>query len=137
MVSDFSSSILLTYKGKILLSSPDLPVAGLKQQSWCLIGGKKPDEQSPEQTIQKRIKYITKLELKNINLLSPSLHENHGEYFYHGQLSDNDVNSIERREGERLEFFTLGELGKLSLTEATEGLLTEYKNAVEELLASE
>lgn len=137
MVSDFSSSVLLTYKGKILLSSPDLPIAGPKPQSWCLIGGKKPDEQSPEQTIQKRIKYITKLELKNINLLSPSLHKNHGEYFYYGQLSDSDVNSIERREGERLEFFTLIELEKLTLTEATEGLLSEYKNAVEELLASE
>lgn len=135
MVHDVSSSVILTYKGKILLLSPDLDASGVSQHIWCLIGGKKVDGQSHEQTIYRKIKYTTKLELKNIRLLAPSLHKDPGKYFYHGELTDNDVNCIERREGERLEFYTLVELEKLTLTEATELLLEEYKNAVKELFA--
>lgn len=138
MVHDFSfSCVLLTYKGKILLLSPDLDPNSLEQRSWCLIGGENVDAESFEQTIYRKIKYTTKLELKNIHLLSSSLHKNHDKYFYHGELTDNDVNLMERREGQRLEFFTLVELKKLSLTGATELFLAEYKNAVEELLARE
>lgn len=132
--SPASSSILLTYKGKLLLSSPDLNSSGIPQDSWSLIGGKKVEAESFEQAIRRKIKYATKLELKNIQPLTDAAGSS-GKCFYHGELTDNDVNAIERREGERLEFFTLPEAEKLTLTEMTQEILTDYKNQLEELLA--
>ncbi len=83
--------------------------------------------------IHRKIKFTTKLELKKIQrLFSPVT--TRGRHFYHGELTDNDVNSMERRQGQRLEFYALRELGKLALTETTEGFLTEYRAAVEEIL---
>lgn len=131
-----SSSILLTYKGKILLLSSDFPT-GVRQNLWCLIGGQKSDVESFEQTIQRKIKYTTKLELKNICLLPQAPHKDKSKCFYQGELTDKDVNSIERREGQRLEFFTLVEIEKLLLTEATQDILNEYKNAIAQLFARE
>lgn len=127
MVNNLFPSVVLTYKGKILLQSPDLPVNGPLQLSWCLIGGEKIGSESFEQAILRKIKHTTKLELKKINNL--------GRDFYHGELTDNDVNCMERREGQRLEFYTLHDLEKLTLTQTTEGLLTEYRNKVEEILS--
>ena len=125
----------------MLLLSPDMPTTGTPQHLWRLISGEKEDPESFEQAICRKIKHTTKLELTNIQLLSPAAHNKgrpyKGKHFYHGELTDNDVNSIERREGQRLEFFTLVELEKLTLTEATHGLLNEYRNAVEKLFARE
>lgn len=109
-----TSSALLTYKGKILLQSPDLPSIGQQQHLWCLIGAGK-------------IKYTTRLELKNL--------QKKNEYFYHVELTDNDVNSIERRDGQKLEFYTLVELDKLTLSSETSVFILNNKNTVEELLA--
>jgi len=132
-VSDFFSSIVLTYKGKMLLLSPDTPQISPSQYAWDLIGGRYTDTESSEQSIQRKIKHITKLDLKNIKLLASKL-QNRNECIYHGELSDSDVNSMQRREGQRLEFYTLTELEKLTLSHAAAGLLAEYKEAVEELL---
>jgi hypothetical protein len=120
----------------MLLLSPDMPTTGPPQLLWRLISGEKEDPESFEQAICRRIKHTTKLELTNIQLLSSATHKK-GKHFYHGELTDKDVNSIERREGQRLEFFTLSELEKLTLTSATEGLLNEYRNTVEKLFARE
>ncbi len=113
-----------------------MPTTGPPQLLWRLISGEKEDPESFEQAICRRIKHTTKLELTNIQLLSSATHKK-GKHFYHGELTDKDVNSIERREGQRLEFFTLSELEKLTLTSATEGLLNEYRNTVEKLFARE
>ena len=117
----------------MLLISPDIPSTSAPQYSWGLICGKKANAESAEQTILRKIKNTTKLELKNIKLLLSK--QNSDDYIYHGELSDSDVNGMERREGERLEFYTMTELKKLTLAHNAEGLLSEYKETVEELLA--
>lgn len=120
----------------MLLLSPDLDSNGVRQNLWRLIGCEKQDPESFEEAICRKIKYTTKLELTNIQPLSPSARDR-DKHFYHGELTDNDVNSMERREGQRLEFFTLTELEKLPLTSSMQGFLTEYKNAVRELFIRE
>ena len=117
----------------MLLLSPDIPTSSVPQFSWGLICGRKTDLESSEQTIQRKIKHATKLDLKNIKLLTTKL-LNKDEYIYHGELSDSDVNSMQRREGQRLEFYTLEELTKLPLSEPCEGFMEDYKETVEELL---
>ena len=124
-----------------------MPTTGAPQLLWRLISGEKEDPESFEEAICRRIKQTTKLELTNIQLLSPPASQaralragsatRKNKHFFHGELTDNDVNSIERREGQRLEFFTLVELKKLPITPATEGLLNEYRNTVEKLFARE
>ena len=125
--------VLLSYKRKILLLSPDIDPTGIQQHLWCLIGGEDSDPGKYEEVIYRKVKYATKLDLKNLKLLRSSSHKKN-KHFYHTELTDNEVNSIERREGQRLEFFTLPELSKLSLTKSTEGYINEYRNAVEQVL---
>lgn len=133
MVHDFSSSsVLLTYKGKLLLLGRDLSPISAETNIWRFIGGEKIDNESFEETIYREIEYTTKLSLKSVQRLSSSRIKK-DKQFYHGKLTDDNVNSIERREGQLLDFFTLPELEKLSLTETTRLFLAEYKNAVEEL----
>lgn len=128
----FLSSVVLTYKGKILLLSPDIPSVNPTKFLWGFISGQKTASESSIQTIHRKVKQATKLDLKNIKLVSVESSES--ECIYHGELSDIDVNSIERKEGLRLEFYTLRELQKLNLTEDTEGFLNDHKETVEELL---
>lgn len=53
---------------------------------------------------------------------------------YHVKLTDEDVNNINRAEGNRLEFYGLGELGRLSLTDDAKLLITKYSNEIKALL---
>ena len=129
-----SSSVLLTYKNKLLLLGPEAYPNPSEQPLWRLVGGLKGNKETNKDTIYRKIKHTTSLELKDVNISSP-FNDLGGECVYHVELTDKDVNKMERREGQRLEFFTLAELSKLSLTEATEVFFTENKTIIEGLLA--
>lgn len=128
------SSAILTYKGKILLLGADIiSLDRLQKNLWRFIDGEKTGRESEDKAIARRVKYITRLDLKNIHRLEkPS--ENKKNCLYHAELTDQEVNSMERRDGHKLEFYTLRELEKLTLTDTTAIFLEEYKNAVEEVL---
>lgn len=132
MTQDFSSSIVLTYKNKVLLLSQDIDEKGTELSLWSFIGGKKRGTESHEQTVRRRVKYNTNLELKEIKCLQSKTRGR--DYYYHGRLSDFEVNHIERREGERLEFYTLKEVDALTLSEKTQDFWKEFKDNVEELM---
>ena len=93
------------------------------------------DTQSPERTINRRIKFLTNLELENIRLLSKPGKNDKDKYYYHSELTDHDVNFMERREGQRLEFYTLEELDNIILSSTTKLFVEENRDTVEELLA--
>ncbi len=126
------SSVLLTYKGKILLITPDVNLeTGVSVKPWSLIGGQTINKETSKQVIQRKIKSATKLDFENIELL-PSKNKNRN--FFYIELTDNQVNSIERRDNEKLEFFTLKELDKLNLNETTALLFNEYREEVEKIV---
>ncbi len=109
-----ASSILLTYKGKILLMHrDDSPIV---QTAWCLIEEEKENTTSFEEAIITKVEEETGIKLIAVKLLTSSTSEDIKKYFYHAELTDNDVNNIKRDDGQTLEFFTLPEIEKLSLT---------------------
>lgn len=128
------SLILLTYKEKILLMIRNYVFNSGLKKIWCMIGGKKESSESFEKTIIRKIKEEMNIQVSDVKLLliSPSFDKDI--HFYHGKLTDNNVNSIERAEGQELQFFDLKELGKLQLTSSTNLFFTRHRHAIEELL---
>ncbi len=130
------SLILLTYKEKILLMIKGHVFNSGIQKIWRLIGGEKGNKESFEKTITRCIKEEMNIKISEVKLLSVSPSDNKNTYFYHGKLTDNNVNLIERSEGQELQFFDLKELDKIQLATSTNLFFTQNRNAVEELLVN-
>ena len=112
----------------------DYDLTSRLKKTWCMIGGKKENNESFEKTITRKIKEEMNIEVSTIKLLLISPSENKDIYFYHGKLTDNNVNRIERAEGQELQFFNLKELDKLQLTASANLFFTQHRSAIEELL---
>lgn len=130
------SLILLTYKEKILLMIRDYVFNSGLQKTWRMIGGEKATNETCEKTITRYIKEEMNIKISDVKLLSVASSDNKDTYFYHGKLTDNNVNFIERAEGQELQFFDLKELGKIKLTTSADLFFTQNKNIVEELLTN-
>lgn len=128
------SLIFLTYKEKILLMIHNYVFNSGLKKIWCMIGGKKQNNESYEKTIVRKIKEEMNIEVGAIKLLSISPLDDKDIHFYHGKLTDNNVNRIERAEGQELQFFSLKELDKLQLAASASLFFTQHRGAVEELL---
>src|SRR3972149_1499893 len=126
------SLVLLTYKEKILLMIRNYVFNSGVQKIWRMIGGKKENNESCEKTIIRKIKEEMNIKISDVKLLLIASSDNKNTYFYHGKLTDNNVNFIERSEGQELQFFDLKELSKLQLTESANLFFTQNKNTVEE-----
>lgn len=118
------SIILLTYKGKVLLMHKDYILATLDQNPWRFISGVKEKDESFEETIQREVEKETSIQLKTIELVE----QDEKKYFYHTNLTDDNVNNIVRRDGKILEFYSLKELDKLSLSLSTRLLIARHKD---------
>jgi hypothetical protein len=126
------TSVILTYKGKVLLVGADMiNLNKLNNNIWRFICGEKTGRESFDQAICRLIKYATRLDVKNIQRLKTHSEDN-SKPLYHLELTDKEVNSIERREGQKLEFYSLNELRKLSLTDAAMMSLEEYRSVFED-----
>jgi len=104
------------------------------QKIWRMIGGKKENNESFEKTIVRKIKEEMNIEISSVKflLIFPSIDKDI--YFYHGKLTDNNVNRIERSEGQELQFFNLKELDKLKLATSANFFFTHHRNRIAELL---
>jgi ADP-ribose pyrophosphatase YjhB (NUDIX family) len=130
------SLVLLTYKEKILLTIKNYIINSGTQKTWSLIGGEKKTDESLEKTVIRNIKEDMKIEVGDIKFLLVAPSDNKNTYFYHGKLTDNNVNLIERAEGQELQFFDLKELNKIRLTSSADSFFTQNRNIIEELLVN-
>lgn len=135
--TDETSLILLTYKGKILLMLRELdpyvfndPYL-IKKHSWNFIGGVKKSGESFQDAIIKRVEGITGIKLLQIKFLSFILNGNKKRCLYHAQLSDQQVNRMERGEGHLLQFFSFKELENLPLADSTRLFIAKHKDLME------
>lgn len=123
--------MLITYKGKILLMHrDDSPII---KSAWCFIEVTKEKNKSFEESIFSKLKKeigITITKPTQIPLTSSS-EEN---YFYHAELTDKDVNNINREEGQALEFFTFREVKKLSLTPSAATFIDQERAFLEKVV---
>jgi len=130
------SLVLLTYKEKILLMIRNYVFNSGAQKIWSMIGGEKGSNESFEKTIIRKIKEEMNIEISDIKLLLVVPSDNKDTYFYHGKLTDNNVNFIERAEGQELQFFDLKELNKIQLASSSNLFFTKNRSIVEESLAN-
>jgi len=133
--NSFLSSVILIYKGKVLLYSPDIDLSGVQKDNWSVIFITKTNSDKLEETISRKVKYVTQLTLNSIKPLVVDFQDKKRKPLYFQKLTDEHVNLIERREGQRLQFFTYNELDKIDLGEQTSNLFEEYKTEVRDLLS--
>jgi NADH pyrophosphatase NudC (nudix superfamily) len=130
------SLVLLTYKEKILLMIRNYVFNSGKQKIWRMIGGIKESNESFEKSIVRCIKEEMNIEISDIKFLSVAPSDYKNTYFYHGKLTDKNVNFIERAEGQELQFFDLKELDKIELAESANLFFSKNRNILEELLVN-
>ncbi len=114
--------ILLTYKGKALLLYRSENPLDQGQREWSFIEGIKGVEESFEQALFRKVEGEASIKIKGIEFIS--------RHFYHARLTDDNVNSIVRGEGQLLNFFTLAELQKLSLSPSSREFVSNYGNLI-------
>ncbi|MBU2632716.1 NUDIX hydrolase [Patescibacteria group bacterium] len=125
------SLILLTYKGKILLTNKDYPDHSVEKSAWCFISEHKKTNSSPKDTILKKVIEETAISLNAIKFLSSCKYKNKIRHFFYGTLTDDNVNNIKRPEGKLINFFSIKELGNLSLTVSSQLLIEKHRDLLD------
>lgn len=114
--------ILLTYKGKVLLMHKQKGVLDEEQHPWCLIGGLREKTESFEETLQRRVKKETGVKVENVEFVS--------ELCYRAELTDDNVNQMQRQEFQLLDFFTPRELSNLFLANSTQKFIAKHVSLI-------
>jgi ADP-ribose pyrophosphatase YjhB (NUDIX family) len=99
-----------------------------------MIGGKKENNESCEKTIIRKIREEMNIKIADVKFILATSSGDKDTYFYHGKLTDDNVNFIQRSEGQELQFFDLDELNSLQLAGSADMFFTENKNIIEGLL---
>jgi isopentenyldiphosphate isomerase len=113
-----SSLILLTYKGKVLLMHKQKSVIDEEQHPWCLIGGVREKKESFEKALSRRVQKEAGIKIDNVEFLSESC--------YRAELTDDNVNKIQRKENQLLDFFAPKELKNLFLSTETAKFIANH-----------
>lgn len=111
-------SILLTYKGKVLLMHKSSSSIDKEKHAWCLIGGIKDRKESFESAMSRWVEKEMGIKVDKVEYVSESC--------YHARLTDDNVNKIQRAENQLLDFFTLGEVKKLFLSNTTSQFISKH-----------
>jgi isopentenyldiphosphate isomerase len=122
-----SGLILLTYKGKVLLMHKQKSVIDEEQHPWCLIGGIREKKESFKQALSRRVHKEAGIEIENVEFVS--------EFYYHAQLTDDNVNKIQRKENQLLDFFTPKELKNLFLSNSTQQFISKHGSLISPIVS--
>lgn len=102
----------------------------------CICRFKEKDETSDE-AMRREVEKETTIKLKEIILLGSKKDKENKQYFYHSQLTDDNVNKIVRLEGKILGFFAVKELAKLQISELTKTLFDTYPEILQKVATPE
>lgn len=134
-----SSLVLLTYKGKVLLklhnSNPEIydnPI-NTTANSWSFLNASKSKHKSLKEGIIAKALNETGIVLQNVTDLVCIELDDRKHEFFHAYLTDDNVNNMQRREGQTLQFFTIKELNKLNLTQLSRLFVDNHKEILENL----
>lgn len=89
-----------------------------EKHPWSFISGIKEKKETFEKAMCRRVEKETGIKIENIEFVSESC--------YHARLTDDNVNKIIRAENQLLDFFTLKELKKLFLSNATAQFISKH-----------
>lgn len=122
MDDNSSGQILLTYKNKALLTYRQKNSLDDGKDAWSLIKGTKSKKESFESAFEKIVEKEMGIKVGKVEYVSESC--------YHATLTDNNVNQIQRAEGQLLSFFTLKELEKLLLSSSTRDFVSKHSDLI-------
>jgi len=97
-------------------------VIDTEKHPWCLIGGYKEKKETFEEALKRRVENETGIKIDKIECVS--------EFCYHANLTDDNVNKMQRKEHQLLDFFTPRELNKLFLANSTQALIAKHSNLI-------
>ncbi len=117
-----SGLILLTYKGKVLLMHKQKSVIDEEKHPWCLIGGIRKNKESFEQALTRKVEEEAGIKIEKIEFVE--------ENRYYTHLTDDNVNKIQRSENQLLDFFTLNEINKLTLSSSTQQFIAKHRDLI-------
>jgi hypothetical protein len=119
---DNDSLILLTYKNKALLMYTYKNSIDSEEHEWTLLKASKKGKENLKDALRKKVENEAGIKLGTINYLSDN--------YYHAKLTDNNVNNIKRHEFQLLNFFTLSEIKKLTLSPPSKKFIEQYGNLI-------
>lgn len=125
--------IILTYKGKVLVMHTENNPLLLNEVTWRFIGRAKEKSKSVEETIFREVEVQTGIKLATVELLGSVTEENEIKHFYHAQLTDTNVNNMNRDKGQTIQFFSIKELDTLPLTMSTKHFISQYREIFEKV----
>ena len=117
------SSILLTYKGKVLLMRKNNGYTDKEDYPWCFIEGVKEERESYEHALIRKVEREIGIKIENVEFVSKSC--------YHARLTDDNVNKIERKENKLLDFFSPKELNNLFLSEPVQEFIYKHGSLIQ------
>lgn len=94
----------------------------LLDKEWCLISVFKKSNEEFKEALSKSVRKETNINIDKIHTVSKN--------YYIAELSDNNVNNIQRNEYQLLNFFTPSEANNLPLTSTTKEFLKLYSNLI-------
>lgn len=103
----------------------------IKDKLWCFIGGIKQKNKSVADSISKLVEKETSIKLSTVEFLSTDLVDEQTSYFYHANLTDDNVNNIKRENNKTFNFFSFREIKKLTLTPATKIFVSKHQDILE------
>lgn len=103
----------------------------LNEVVWRFIGRNKEKGKSMEETIRREVNRQIGVNLQNIRFLSTVEDDTTQKHYYHGQLTDAQVNNMKRDNGQTIQFYTLKELGKIPVSPSTRDFLTQHSTIFE------
>ena len=129
--------VFLTYNNKILLLLRDNRMETTDLNTWGFIGGSRNKYESSEETTIREVEESTGLQLLSVKLLTTLVLNDRRKFVYHAALTSGNLNEIRRDEYQNLDFFSLPEVEKLSLEEATKTFLLNHRETIQGILHAE
>jgi ADP-ribose pyrophosphatase YjhB (NUDIX family) len=124
-------NIILTYKGKVLVMHTENNPLLLNEVVWRFIGRNREKGKSMEETILREVEKQTGIKLSHVEFLSTIEEDDTQKHFYHGRLTDSNVNNMNRDQGQTIQFYSMRELEKIPLTPATKKFISQHSNVFE------
>ena len=126
-------NIILTYKGKVLVMHTENNPLLLNEVVWRFIGRNREKGKTMEETILREVEKQTGIRLESIELLSTVEEDSIQKHFYHGRLTDTQVNNMNRDQGQTIQFYSMRELEKIPLSPSTKKFIAQHNNIFEKV----
>ncbi|HRN95856.1 MAG TPA: NUDIX hydrolase [Candidatus Levybacteria bacterium] len=124
-------NIILTYKGKVLVMHTENNPLLLNEVVWRFIGRNREKGKSMEETILREVEKQTGIKLSHIEFLSTIQEDTIQKHFYHGRLTDTNVNNMNRDRGQTIQFYSMRELEKIPLSSSTKKFISQHHDIFE------